>query len=142
MRQALFLLFKRKLPLGEGDILTIVEWSTQVRNAYWRGIPQIIKLVSDRIEHRFLRPVRICRNVWIGSNVLVCPGVTIGEGAVVAMGSVVTKDVPPLSVVGGNPAKVIKTRDEEMYRRIQSEGRHYLRLKSESKTSTKYVKKD
>ncbi len=50
MRQALFLLFKRKLPLTERDVLVIVEWSAQVRNAYWRGMPQIIKLVSDHLK--------------------------------------------------------------------------------------------
>ena len=47
-------------------------------------------------------------NVWIGFNSIVLKGVTIGEGAVVAAGSVVTKDVPPFAVVGGNPAKIIK----------------------------------
>ena len=56
MRQALFLLFKRKLPLTEGDILAIIEWSTQVRNAYWRGMPQVIKLVSDHLKATDLRP--------------------------------------------------------------------------------------
>ena len=46
--------------------------------------------------------------MWIGVNAVVLPGVTIGEGAVVAAGAVVTKDVPPYSVVAGVPAKVIK----------------------------------
>lgn len=39
---------------------------------------------------------------------MICPGVTIGKGSTVAAGAVVTKDVPPRSVVGGNPAKVLK----------------------------------
>lgn len=47
------------------------------------------------------------------ANVLVMPGVTIGEGAVVYAGSVVSRDVPPLAVVAGNPAGVIKTRSPE-----------------------------
>ena len=46
--------------------------------------------------------------VWIGFNVIVLKGVTIGEGAVVGAGSVVTKDVPPYTMVAGNPAKVVK----------------------------------
>lgn len=53
-------------------------------------------------------PVTIGKNVWIGSHATVLAGVTIGDGAVVAAGAVVTKDVPPKTVVGGVPAKVIK----------------------------------
>ncbi|MFC4348829.1 CatB-related O-acetyltransferase [Kordiimonas lipolytica] len=54
-------------------------------------------------------------DVWIGAHVLVPGGIKIGTGAIVAAGSVVTKDVPPYAIVGGNPARVIKYRvDEEL----------------------------
>lgn len=53
-------------------------------------------------------PVIIGNNVWIGDKATILPGVTIGEGAVIAANAVVTKDVPAYSVVGGNPAKIIK----------------------------------
>lgn len=56
-----------------------------------------------------VRPIRVEDNVWIGMRVLVMPGVTIGEGSVVAAASVVTTDVPPYSVVGGVPARVIRS---------------------------------
>ena len=56
-------------------------------------------------------PIKIEDGVWIGARAIVLPGVTIGEGAVVAAGSVVTRNVDPWSVVGGNPAKVLKTRE-------------------------------
>jgi acetyltransferase-like isoleucine patch superfamily enzyme len=56
--------------------------------------------------------IQIEDNVWLGANVIVLAGVTIGEGAVVAAGAVVTKDVPKFSIVGGVPAKFIKSRNE------------------------------
>lgn len=49
-------------------------------------------------------------DVWIGSNCVILSGVTIGRGSIIGGGSVVTKDVSPYSIVGGNPAKVIKKR--------------------------------
>lgn len=55
-------------------------------------------------------PITIGDGVWIGARAIILPGVTIGEGAVVAAGAVVTKDVDPWTVVGGNPAKFIKMR--------------------------------
>lgn len=51
--------------------------------------------------------------VWLGANSIILSGVTIGKGAIVAAGSVVTKDVPPYTIVGGNPAKFIKNRVPE-----------------------------
>lgn len=53
-------------------------------------------------------PIKVCRYAWIGMECIILKGVTIGEGAVVGSGSVVTKDVEPWTVVGGNPAKLIK----------------------------------
>jgi acetyltransferase-like isoleucine patch superfamily enzyme len=55
------------------------------------------------------KPIVIKRNAWIGAAVTILPGVTIGENAVVAAGAVVSKDVAANSIVGGVPAKVIKT---------------------------------
>lgn len=49
-------------------------------------------------------------DVWIGSRVTILPGITIGTGSVIGASAVVTKDVPPFSVVAGNPAKVVKER--------------------------------
>ena len=54
-------------------------------------------------------PIVIGENVWIGANVTVVPGVTIGDNAIIAAGAVVTKNVPANTLVGGIPAKIIKS---------------------------------
>ena len=54
-------------------------------------------------------PVQIGDKVWIGAHATILPGVTIGEGAIVGAGAVVTKNVPPRTIVGGVPARVLKT---------------------------------
>lgn len=62
-------------------------------------------------EHRgdmTFKPIRIEDKVWVGANATILQGVTIGYGSIVAAGAVVTRDVPPMTVVGGVPAKVIK----------------------------------
>jgi galactoside O-acetyltransferase len=58
-------------------------------------------------------PVKISNKAWIGMRAIVLKGVTIGEGAVVAAGSIVTSDVPPWTIVGGNPARVIRALTDE-----------------------------
>ena len=58
-------------------------------------------------------PVVIEDHVWIGVRAIVLPGVTLGRGSVVAAGSVVTRDVPPLAIVAGVPAKPVGTRSSE-----------------------------
>jgi acetyltransferase-like isoleucine patch superfamily enzyme len=58
--------------------------------------------------HVKIAPVKISNKVWIGFNCIILKGVTIGEGAVVGAGSIVTKDVPPWTIVAGNPARVIR----------------------------------
>ena len=55
------------------------------------------------------KPIVIKRNVWIGAGATILPGVTIGENAIVAAGAVVSRDVPPNTIVAGIPAKIVKT---------------------------------
>ncbi|MDH7974650.1 DapH/DapD/GlmU-related protein [Sphingomonas sp. AR_OL41] len=62
--------------------------------------------------------VTIGDRAWIGFRALVMPGVTIGEGAVIAAGAVVTKDVPPYTIVGGNPAREIGQRTDQLEYRL------------------------
>lgn len=57
--------------------------------------------------------VTIGNDVWIGMDAIILSGVTIGDGSVIGLRSIVTKDVPPYSIVAGNPAKVVKKRFTE-----------------------------
>lgn len=70
---------------------------------------------SDKIPEND-QDVIIEEDVWCGANVTILKGVTIGRSSIIAAGSVVTKDIPPYSIVGGIPAKVIKQKwsDEEL----------------------------
>lgn len=70
------------------------------------NIPMNKQGISER------KKVIIGDDVWIGSNVIILPGVKVGNGAIIGAGAVVTKDVQSYSIVGGNPAKFIKSRVE------------------------------
>lgn len=72
-----------------------------------------------------LKDVTIEDQVWLGDRVIILGGVTIGEGAIIQAGSVVTHDIPPLSIAGGHPAEVFKMRDREHYERLKAEGKFH-----------------
>lgn len=68
---------------------------------------------SWRWSHSASKPVVIEDNVWIGEYAAILKGVTVGKGSIVAAHAVVTKDVPPYSIVAGNPAVVVKGLEHE-----------------------------
>jgi acetyltransferase-like isoleucine patch superfamily enzyme len=74
------------------DGVKILTASHDVMDAQWRTVAKAI-VIED--------------HVWIATNALILPGVTLGRGAVVAAGAVVVKDVPPLGIVTGNPARLL-----------------------------------
>lgn len=85
--------------IGSGCLIT----DTDSHPLHWK----------DRLDNRndltAKAPIVISDNVFIGARSIILKGVTIGEGAVVGAGSVVSKDVPPYTVVCGNPAKIVKS---------------------------------
>lgn len=54
-------------------------------------------------------PIHVGNDVWIGANTVICMGVTIGDGSIIGAGSVVNRDIPPMSIAAGTPCKVIRT---------------------------------
>ncbi len=68
--------------------------------------------ILKKIYPRRIMPTKIGKGVWIMPGVIIAPGVTIGDESVIATGSVVTKDVPPRTLVAGVPAKVVKDLNE------------------------------
>lgn len=63
-------------------------------------------------------PIEVKDNCFIGINAIILPGVTIGPNSIVGAGSVVNKDVPPNTVVAGNPAKVLRNIDDEYHEKL------------------------
>jgi phosphonate metabolism protein (transferase hexapeptide repeat family) len=78
-------------------------------SAYFPGEPDEAEFFDWRRSHR----VHIGHDVWIGHGAVVLPGRNIGLGAVIAAGAIITKDVPAYTIVGGNPARVIRRRFPE-----------------------------
>ena len=74
------------------------------------------------------KPIRIGNDVWIGGNVTILPGITIGNNVVVAAGAVVTKDIPDNTLVGGVPAKFIRTLENDIEEYAKRVGSHHGNL--------------
>lgn len=100
---------KGGLFIGENTTISSRCMIFTVTPKVYEGWPVIRDLGYDE------RPIHIGRNVFVGAGSYLCPGVKIGEGAIIGMGSVVSRDIPKLAIAVGNPAKVIKYRDETFY---------------------------
>lgn len=75
--------------------------TTYINSSFFNG--DLVKLKEDN-------PIKLGNDIWVGHAVIVLSGVTVGDGAILAAGAVVTKDVAPYTIVGGNPAKPIRKR--------------------------------
>lgn len=95
-----------------GDNVLTGRWVTITDNSH--GDTQLESLKTAPIKREWVSkgPVIIGNNVWIGDKATILPGVTIGDGAVIGANSVVTSDIPPYCVAGGNPAKIIKCQQQ------------------------------
>lgn len=95
-----------------GPKLTIFSSNHNIHNV--NALPFDNKIIKQKVV--------IGENSWIGANVIILPGVIIGEGCIVAAGSVVVKSCKPHTLIGGNPAKFIKTIQHENYDKLKASG--------------------
>lgn len=93
------------------------------------GHPTDVEVRISDLE--FGLPIVVEDKVWIGGNATILPGVTIGENSIVAAGSVVTKDVPKNSIVGGNPARVIREINQADKEKWEKEARAHQKAKEQ-----------
>ena len=101
----------------------LISWNVVLMDSYRVPLDpdarrELIRLVPDaeprRMESSLIgQPIRIGRAAWIGFDSCVLPGVTVGEGAVVGARSVVAADVPPFTIVAGNPARLVRRLTDE-----------------------------
>ena len=86
----------------------------------------------NKISDSYVAPTIIEDNVWIAVGAIVLPGVTVGEGTIVAAGSIVTRDMPPLVLAAGNPAKPIKDLAEKLkYHYLEKEFNKLMKKRKE-----------
>lgn len=104
--------------------VVIIDNNNHPVNPYDRKLMNSVDYSSEYRTWKYsvAKPIVIHDNVWIGRNSIINKGVTIGENSIVAAGSVVTKDVPANCIVGGNPAKVVKTDIDKEPRLIIEDG--------------------
>lgn len=118
------LAFREDVKLRIGNYCSIAPDVTFILSAdhnyhYISTYPFKVKCLGEKAEANSKGDIIIDDDVWIGYRAIILSGVHIGQGAVIAAGAVVTKDVPPYAIVGGNPARVIKYRfDENMTRKL------------------------
>ena len=111
---------------------TIFSHDIQVfaRNHYYDG-EDLEMLPYDK--RYTAKKVTVGRYVWIGARSTILPGVTKGDGAVIGAASVVTKDIPAGTVAAGNPARVIRYRNLEVYQKLSDGGMGYIKNKTYEK---------
>ncbi|WP_420196379.1 sugar O-acetyltransferase [Lapidilactobacillus dextrinicus] len=98
---------------------------------YTAGHPIVADIRIEDLE--FGSPIVVEDNVWIGGSTVILPGVTIGKNAIVGAGAVVTKDVPANSIVGGNPAKVIRMINDQDRQKWEQAKQKYWTAKNQEK---------
>lgn len=93
------------------------------KNVIWACGVKLISAnhnINNLDEHDKCKPIIINQNVWLGADVVVLPGVEVGKFAIVGSGSVVTKNIPAFTIVGGNPAKILFYRCKKCHGKLNN----------------------
>jgi acetyltransferase-like isoleucine patch superfamily enzyme len=110
-----------------GDYTQISENCTIFSDEHLYDIGDYLPISNKKIK----KTVTIEDFVIIGANVSILPGVTIGRGSIVGMGAVVVSSIPPYSIALGNPARVIKKRDEEEFNKLLKEKKFFQNIEGD-----------
>ncbi|WP_130411814.1 acyltransferase [Fluviicoccus keumensis] len=116
---------KGKVIIDDGAILS--SWVVILSSSHNYSSKISVPYGGDDI----LGTVRLGKGCWIGFGAMILPGVTIGDGAIVGAGAVVTRDVPPGTIVGGNPAVIIKERSSNDWKSLVQNENYRIKLKLE-----------
>ena len=101
----------KKVSIGDH---TMIAGNVQIYDNISHPISPRRRLAYEPFTLDEASPVHIGRNVWIGQAAIIMRGVTIGDNSVVAAGSIVTKSVPPNTLVGGNPARILRNIEDDL----------------------------
>ena len=116
---------KQKIDIGNsvsfgGNVILFANARIEIGNHTMIGINSILHTSTHSYNNhpmwieRIDRPIRIGSHVWIGASVIISPGVIVGNYAVIGAGSVVVSNVPEFAIVAGNPAQIIKYRNNTL----------------------------
>lgn len=97
-----------KIIIGDNVLIASKVYISDHNHGSYKGEEQDSPMSMPKKRKIYSSPIKIERNVWIGEFVSILQGVTVGEGAIIGTMSVVTKDIPPYTIVVGSPAKSIK----------------------------------
>lgn len=117
-----WLILRGNLSIGDGTIIG-PRLKVHTSNHNYEG--DMIPYSNDYI----IKDVIIGNYVWVGADVTILPGIKIGDGAIIGACSCVTKNVPDLAIVGGNPAQILKYRDKNNFNKSLKDGKFYQQNK-------------